>query len=131
MEKILYSQTHHMTLWDMRITYYIPTATNTDSEYVTVIAFPLQQWLREGGSELHVHCPVLSVLSPVPVQNLRRHRTTLFKIQFTSNDFSTSLDVLQLVRAPVKQLVLITKIKRLNEEGVSILTVYSWNNYNR
>jgi len=110
--------------------YHIPTAMHTDAEYVTLIAFPLQQWLHKGGSVLHVHCPVLLVLSPVPVQYLRRHRTTVFKIQFTTNDFSTSLDVLQLVRAQVKQLVSITKIKRLTEEGVSILTVDNWNNYN-
>jgi hypothetical protein len=77
-----------------------------------------------------VHCPVLFVLSPVPVEYLRRHRTTVFKIQFTTNDFSTSLDVLQLVRAHVKQLVSITKIKRLTEEAVSTLTANNWNNHN-
>jgi predicted peptidase len=43
----------------MHIAYWKPKATNTDAEYVTLIAFPLQQWLHEGGSVLHVHCPVL------------------------------------------------------------------------
>jgi hypothetical protein len=31
----------------------IPKATNTHSQYVKVIAFPLQQWLQEGTSVLH------------------------------------------------------------------------------
>jgi len=30
----------------------IPTATNTHSEYVTIIAFPLQQWLHKRASAL-------------------------------------------------------------------------------
>jgi len=30
----------------------IPKATNTHSEYVIIIAFPLQQWLRERASVL-------------------------------------------------------------------------------
>jgi hypothetical protein len=37
----------HMTIWRMRIACCIPNATNTRSEYVILIAFPLQQWLRE------------------------------------------------------------------------------------
>jgi hypothetical protein len=36
-----------MTIWRMRIARWIPKATNTHSEYVIIIAFPLQQWLRE------------------------------------------------------------------------------------
>jgi hypothetical protein len=36
-----------MTIWLMRIACWIPEATNTQSEYVIVIAFPLQQWLHE------------------------------------------------------------------------------------
>jgi hypothetical protein len=31
----------------MRIVYYITKATDTHSEYVILIAFPRQQWLRE------------------------------------------------------------------------------------
>jgi len=38
--------------------------------------------------------------------------------------------VLELVRAHVKQFASIIKIKRLTEEGVSILTVDKWNNHN-
>jgi len=35
-----------MKIWRMRIAYWIPKATNTHSEYATLIAFPLQQWLH-------------------------------------------------------------------------------------
>jgi hypothetical protein len=35
-----------MTIWLMCIARSIPTATNTHSEYVILIAFPLQQWLH-------------------------------------------------------------------------------------
>jgi hypothetical protein len=41
-----------MTIWRMRIACWIPKATNTNVEYVTIIAFPLQQWLQESASML-------------------------------------------------------------------------------
>jgi hypothetical protein len=41
-----------MTIWRMRIACWIPKATNTQSEYVILIAFPPQQWLRERASLL-------------------------------------------------------------------------------
>jgi len=66
--------TSQMTTWCMHIAYWIPTVTNTDAEYVTLIAFPLQQWLHEGSSVLHVHFPVWFILSPVPVEYLRRNQ---------------------------------------------------------
>jgi len=37
-----------MTIRRMRIAYRINTAPNKYSQYVTVIVFQLQQWLREG-----------------------------------------------------------------------------------
>ena len=40
-----------MTIWGMRIACWIPKATNTHSEYVMLIAFPLQ-WLHERASVL-------------------------------------------------------------------------------
>ena len=40
------------TIRCMRIECWIPKATNTHSEYVILIAFPLQQWLREHASVL-------------------------------------------------------------------------------
>jgi hypothetical protein len=36
----------------MRIACWTPKSTNTHSEYVTLIAFPLQQWLHERASML-------------------------------------------------------------------------------
>ena len=39
-----------MTIWHMRVVCWISKATNTHSEYVILIAFPLQQWLHERAS---------------------------------------------------------------------------------
>jgi len=36
-----------MTIWRMRFACWIPKTTNTHSEYVILIAFPLQQWSHE------------------------------------------------------------------------------------
>jgi len=36
-----------MITWCMRIACWIPKAKNTHSEYATLIAFPLQQWVQE------------------------------------------------------------------------------------
>ena len=41
-----------MTIWRMRIACWIPKATNTHSQYVILITFPLQQWLHERASML-------------------------------------------------------------------------------
>ena len=41
-----------MTVLCMRIACWIPKAKNTHSEYVILIAFPLQQWLHERTSVL-------------------------------------------------------------------------------
>jgi hypothetical protein len=41
-----------VTIWRMRIACWIPKAKNTHSEYVILIAFPLQLWLHEGSSIL-------------------------------------------------------------------------------
>jgi hypothetical protein len=42
-----------LTLWCMRIAFWIPKATNTPSEYVILITFLLQQWLHERAAMLH------------------------------------------------------------------------------
>ena len=39
----------------MRILYWITKATDTHSEYVIFIAFPLQKWLQEGASMLRLY----------------------------------------------------------------------------
>jgi hypothetical protein len=36
-----------ITIWHICIAYWVPKATNTHSEYVIPIDFPLQQWLHE------------------------------------------------------------------------------------
>ena len=36
-----------MAIWRMHVACWISKATDTHSEYVILIAFPLQQWLRE------------------------------------------------------------------------------------
>jgi hypothetical protein len=41
-----------MTIWCMRIACWITKATDTHSEYVILIAFPLRQWLRTCASKL-------------------------------------------------------------------------------
>ena len=41
-----------MTIQHMRIACWIPKAIDIHSEYVSLIAFPLQQWLRELSSGL-------------------------------------------------------------------------------
>ena len=47
-----------MPLWSMRIACWIPNATHTQSQYVILIAFPLQQWLKERDSMIrrYVSC---------------------------------------------------------------------------
>ena len=45
-------QATDVTIWRMRITCWIPKATDTHSEYVILTAFPLQQWLCERASML-------------------------------------------------------------------------------
>jgi hypothetical protein len=50
-----------MAIWRIRIAAWIPTATNTHSEYVILIAFPPPQWLQESASLLlytHIACIV-------------------------------------------------------------------------
>jgi hypothetical protein len=52
-----------ITIWRMRITCWVPKATNTHSEYVIHIAFPQQQWLDERASMLRYSTlPVLCLL---------------------------------------------------------------------
>jgi len=35
-----------MTIWRMRIAFWIPKAANTHSQYVTLTVIPLQKWLH-------------------------------------------------------------------------------------
>ena len=42
-----------MVIRGKTIAYWIPKATDTHSEYVTLIAFPVQQWLHDYASVSH------------------------------------------------------------------------------
>jgi len=47
-----------MAIWSMRIACWVPKATHTQSQYVILIAFPLQRCLKEGASMIrrYVNC---------------------------------------------------------------------------
>jgi len=52
-----------MTIWRMRVAWWIPKATDTHSEYVVLIAFPLHQRPHDSISMLrYVHYMLLHVL---------------------------------------------------------------------
>ena len=60
MEKYYRAGQTSVTIWRMRVACWMPKATNTHSEYVILIAFPLQQWLQDSASLLrHNTLPVL------------------------------------------------------------------------
>jgi len=70
MWKIFYSLTDHMTIWGIRIAQWTTKATNTHSQYVIFISFPLQQGLHERGLILrysYIACPVSLTCSPLNV----------------------------------------------------------------
>jgi hypothetical protein len=71
-EKVVERGRSQMTIWRMRVAGWIPKATNTHSQYVIFIAFPLQQWLHDRASFLRYTynaCLVfLQVISVVIVQ---------------------------------------------------------------
>jgi len=53
------------TIWRMRIACCTTKATNTRSENVMLIAFPLQKWLQGSAPVLrhtHTACPIISIL---------------------------------------------------------------------
>jgi len=55
-----------MTTWGMRIACWIPKTTEKHSEYVVLIACPLQQWLHERASVLrYTYIASLDVMSSV------------------------------------------------------------------
>ena len=55
-----------MTMWGVKYRMLGITATNTPSEYVILIAFPLQQWFRERASVLlytYIDCLVADLFA--------------------------------------------------------------------
>jgi len=57
-ENIVELDRPQMAIWRMRVACWITNATNTHSQYVTLTAFPLQQWLHERALilTLYLHC---------------------------------------------------------------------------
>jgi hypothetical protein len=53
-----------MKIWHICIACWIPRATNTHSEYVILIAFPLPQWLHERASMLRYTYTACLVITP-------------------------------------------------------------------
>ena len=51
-ENVVERGTPQVTIWRMRVAYWIPKATNTPSVYVILTTFPLQQWLKGRASML-------------------------------------------------------------------------------
>jgi hypothetical protein len=49
-EKFVEPNRRHMTIGHMIIACLIPNATDTNTEYVTILAFPLQKWLHKCAS---------------------------------------------------------------------------------
>ena len=70
-----------MTIWRMRIAYWITKARDTHSEYVILIALPLQQWLYEHPFLLrytYIGCPVNSTAMSLEVSTSKWLRTIVF-----------------------------------------------------
>jgi hypothetical protein len=54
-----------MTIWRMRIAYWMTKVTNTPSQHVILITYALQQWLHERASKLRYSAlPVLFYIEP-------------------------------------------------------------------
>jgi hypothetical protein len=52
-----------MAIWRVRIAWWVTKGTDTYSEYVIIIAFPLQQWLHDRASVLrytYIACRVFT-----------------------------------------------------------------------
>jgi hypothetical protein len=67
----------------MRIACWVPKATDTHSEYVTLIAFPLKQWLRERASLLrytYIACLVLTDIFGIVRSHIISQTTLLQKL---------------------------------------------------
>jgi len=52
-----------MTIWRTRFACWVPKATNTYTEYVILLAFPLQKWSHERASVLRYTCITCRVLT--------------------------------------------------------------------
>ena len=72
-----------VTIWRMRNACWIPSATNTHSEYVILIAFPLQQWLHERASVLrYTYIACLGQLYHKPLRPIARVPKMKYVLKF-------------------------------------------------
>ena len=85
-----------MTIRRMRIAYWIPKATNTHSEYVILLTFPLQQWLHELASMLR-HTYIACLAPPPPFSNGKPESGLSRPNLFSSDD--DTVDTLRGVRS--------------------------------
>jgi hypothetical protein len=75
------------TIWRMRFACWIKKTTNTNSEYVTLIAFSREKWLRWGASVLRLNVCCLSFLtffSLLHVSNASLIKTKYVHLQATN-----------------------------------------------
>ena len=58
-----YAGRSQMTIWRMLIAGWIPNSTNEHSEYVILIAFPLQHWSNESPAVFFIRVHVILKLT--------------------------------------------------------------------
>jgi hypothetical protein len=83
--------TDENTIWRTLFACWITKATNTDSEYVILIAFPRQQWLRERASILgytYISCLVI----------MRIYKFYIRRFNCSVNNYHTARLVLENVK---------------------------------
>jgi hypothetical protein len=68
-----------MTIWRMRIACWVTKATDTLSQFVIIIAFPLQKWLRKRTSILRY----TSITSPVTFIKCKSHFAKLSSLSIS------------------------------------------------
>ena len=99
-----------LTLWRIRVACWIPKATDTHSQYVTLIAFPLKQWLRERASVLHY---TYSACPPWKIRKAYLKNTKHITLGCTSwvPDRPSNLNVVPrspVLVVPIRNLLLVT-----------------------
>ena len=102
-ENILEPDRQQMTIWHLCIVCWIPKATNSQSEYALLIAFPLQQWVQKCASVLcymYIACLVTHRLHPMQKQERDQlsHLANLYSLQMTSDPIRQTCPVLTKTR---------------------------------
>jgi len=72
----------------IRLVWWVTKATDTQSEYVILIAFPLQQWLRQRTSMLHLSVNWLCCLNTQSVLQVHRKYRKCFSLLHTAAGIS-------------------------------------------